>query len=232
LIRSLVSGLFLLFLVCDGFSWPLPPPLETSHLLGPGLVAGRPPVALADELYALGWSRKNEFAVLERRSLGPGTKEIRFRILDLVEDTVVVEQTWPDWGDQGQDEWEKVYGPRLEELFSRFSLQPTSWQLGVFPLILDNEYYTPVLRTHPHPDDPTWLEGLEILIYSTGRGLKTVKKAQGYWRWATLVGFVPSPFENRLALILLVQPAGWEGKQQSLRFLVTGLSLKAGFPKP
>jgi hypothetical protein len=97
---------------------------------------------------------------------------------------------------------------------------------------LDNEFYTPVLRTYPDPREPGWIDRLEILIYSTGRGLKTVKNEAGYWRWATLLGFIPSPYENRVALILLVQPTGWQGEKEPLRFLVTGLSLKAGFPMP
>lgn len=225
-------GLLALWLVTGVHSWPLPPPLETTHLLGPGLVAGRPPVPLTDELYALGWSRQNHFAFLERRDVGLGVKELRIRVLDLVEDTVLLDQTWPDWGDQDRDEWWHNQEPGVNEIFAEYGLKPNSWQLGVFPLILDNEYYTPVIRAGRHREDPRWIDTLEILVASTGRGLKTVKRSLGYWRWATLLGFVPSPYENRLALILLVQPTGWANENQPLRFLVTGLSLKAGFPKP
>lgn len=213
-------------------AWPLPPPLETAHLLGKGLPAGAPPVPLTDELYALGWSRSNALATLERRSEGDRYL-VRIRVTDLVEDRLLFEETWADWGTEDQKAaWWDLHFPQVEEVFSRFSLAPTSWQLGVFPLILDNEFYTLALRTYPSSRDPEWIERLEVLAHSTGRGLKVVKDAWGYWRWATLVGFLPSPFENRVAVVLLVQPSGWQGPSAPLRFLVSGLSLKAGFSKP
>lgn len=221
-----------LLLAASAWGFPLPPPLETTHLLGRGLAAGPPPLPLTDEFYALGWSRDNAFAFLERRSVGGG-RELRLRVVDLVEDRVLFQQEWPDWGEEGaRDGWWEAKAPVVADLFARFGLVPTSWQLGVFPLILDNEFYTLALRTVPSARDSAWIERLEILVHSTGRGLKTVKDASGYWRWAALLGFLPSPFENRLALVLLVQPAGWDGDLQPLRFFVTGLSLKAGFPKP
>jgi len=211
---------------------PLPPPLETAHLLGRGLPSGLPPVPLADELYALGWSPTNAFAVLERRTEVPQLA-VRFRVLDLVDDKVLFEAQWPDWGEPDQkDAWWAARQPEVETVFSRFGLVPTDRQLGVFPLIIDNEFYTLALRKGHAPLDPSWVDRLEIVVNSTGRGLKTVAEGTGLWRWAALLGFVPSPFENRIALILVVQPAGWDGDKQPLRFLVSGLSLKAGFPKP
>lgn len=205
---------------------PLPPPLETAHLLGRGLAA-TPPVPLVDEFYALGWSRSNAFAYLERRSVGPG-RWARFRVVDLVDDRVLYESEWPDT--EGPPDWWATKETQIEGVFGRFGLVPNDYQLGLFPLILDNEFYTLVLRAHR--TEPAWIDRLEVVTHSTGRGLKVVSDAGGAWRWATLLGFVPSPFENRLALILLVQPAGWAGDRQPLRFAVAGLSLKAGFPKP
>lgn len=231
--QALVLGALGLVLVGQAPAIPLPPPLETAHLLGAGLPSGAPPLSLEDELFVLGWSRANALAVLERRSLSPGEKETRIRVVDLVEDKVLAEEHWADWGDETQmAAWWQHREPQVDGIFRRFDLTPTTWQLGAFPLILDNEFYTPVLRRVIDSGDSRWITQLEILIHSTGRGLKTVKVVDGYWRWATLLGFVPSPFENRLAVVLLVQPVGWAGEKQPLRFLVTGLSLKAGFPKP
>jgi len=213
-------------------AFPLPPPLETAHLLGKGMPSGRPPVPLTDELYALGWSRSNAFAVLEHRTLTDDQRRLRLRVYDLVEDRVLWEKEWPDWGTADPQVWWTAKMSEVEPVFSRFRLEPTQLQLGVFPLILDNEFYTLVLRSAKSAEDSAWIDRLEIVVHSTGRGLKTVRDGEGFWRWASLVGFIPSPFENRLALVLLVQPAGWQGPRQPLRFLVSGLSLKAGFPKP
>jgi len=210
-------------------AFPLPPPLETGYLLGKGLPAGVPPLALTDELYALGWSRSNLFAYLELRTLDGGTAA-RLRVLDTVSDTLVWEQEWPGWSVGGRDAWWAAHEAEAQAVFSRFGLVPTDRQLGQFPLIVDNEFYTLVLR--PGRWDSEWIDRLEVVVHSTGRGLKTVSDGKGFWRWATLLGFLPSPFENRVALVLLVQPAGWRGTAQPLRFLVSGLSLKAGFPQP
>lgn len=214
-------------------AFPLPPPLETSHLVGKGRPAGAPPVPLADELYALGWSRNSAFAVLERRVLGGSRYAVRLRVYDMVEDSVLWEKEWPDWGDaENRDTWWAGKEVEVEQIFTRFQLEPTQWQLGVFPVILDDEFYSLVLRSARNTEDPTWIDRLEIAVHSTGRGLKVLQNGGGFWRWATLLGFIPSPFESRLALVLLVQPAGWGGGDQPVRFLISGLSLKAGFPKP
>lgn len=209
-------------------AFPLPPPLETGHLLGKGLPAGVPPVPLTDEYYALGWSPRNAFASMVRRGLPGGGGEVVFQVADLVTDEVLLRTVWPDWGDD-QAGWWAAREAEADAAFRRFGLEPTTWQLGEFPLILDNEYYTAALRA-----DRTGglIVRLEAEIASTGRGLKAVWSAEGAWRWAAPLGFLASPYENRLALVLLVQPAGWAGKDQPLRFLVSGLSLKAGFPKP
>jgi len=224
------AGLSLAALVWVGAAgaFPLPPPLETGHLLGPGLPAGSPPVALTDEFYALGWSPKNLFASLVRRTLPGGGREVRFEVADLVTDEVVVRTVWPDWGDD-QETWWAARSDEADAVFRRYGLVPNNWQLGEFPLILDNEYYTAVVRSRRQGG---LIHRLEAVVSSTGRGLKSVWSSEGLWRWAAPLGFLASPFENRLALVLLVQPAGWAGKDQPLRFLVSGLSLKAGFPKP
>lgn len=213
-------------------AFPLPPPLQTAHLFGKGAVAGAPPVPLSDELYALGWSARGAFAVLERLTGTEGQKTVRFQVWDLVEDALLYEATWPDWGDDdAQAAWWSAKDDEVNAVFTRFSLVPTDWQMGEFPLINDDEYFTAALRAG-RSSDTAWITRLEIVVNSTGRGLKTVGDLDGYWRWATLLGFVPSPFESRVALVLLVQPAGWNGVGQPLRFLISGLSLKAGFTKP
>jgi len=192
-----------------------------------------PPVPLTDELYALGWSPANAFAVLERRTGAGGPTVVRFRVLNLVDDQVLFEKQWPDWGpSENRDAWWAAREAEVDEVFSRFSLIASDRQMGQFPLINDNEYDTLVLRSGRNSFDPSWIDRLEIVVHSTGRGLKTVGDGTGYWRWASFLGFVPSPFEDRVALIVLVQPAGWLGAAQPLRFLISGLSLKAGFPKP
>lgn len=214
---------------CGLGATPLPPPLETGYLLGKGLPAGVPPIPLTDQLYALGWSPDNRFAYLERRGVDSGTR-VRLRVLDTVDDTIVFDKEWPGWtSDDDRDAWWSAHEAEVDTVFTRFGLQPTDRQLGQFPLIVDNEYYTLVLRPG---HSGGWIDRLELVVHSTGRGLKTVRDGEGFWRWATLLGFVPSPFENRVALVLLVQPVGWQGDKQPLRFLVSGLSLKAGFPQP
>ena len=210
---------------------PLPPPLETGHLLGKGLPAGVPPLPLADELYALGWSPSNTFAYLEKRTLETGTA-VRLRVLNTIDDSIVWEKEWAGWAsDTERDSWWSKHQGEADAVFARFGLVPTDRQLGQFPLIVDNEFYTLVLRLGRQAGTD-WIDRLEVVVHSTGRGLKNVRDGEGFWRWATLLGFVPSPFENRVALVLLVQPAGWQGTAHPLRFLVSGLSLKAGFPQP
>lgn len=230
--KTVLLCLGLVFSIDAVTAFPLPPPLETAHLLGSQAPLGPPPVSTFDELYALGWSRDGKFAVLERRTGVLGPTVLRFLVIDLVADNVLWEQQWPDWRapEDKEVEWE-AHAPDVDRIFARYSLVPSDWQLGEFPLINDNEFYSLALRV-TRGEDPLWIRQWEIVLHSTGRGLKSVAKGTGAWRWMTFLGFVPSPWEDRVAGILLVQPAGWAATGQPLRYLIVGLSLKAGFPKP
>jgi hypothetical protein len=222
-------------LVCAGSlgAFPLPPPLEIGYLVGKGLPAGVPPVALTDEFYALGWSRSNAFAYLVRRTLVAGSREVDLEVVDVVADEPLARVVWPDWGsDDAQDDWWQAHEAEADDVFRRWHIEAIDNQLGQFPLILDNEYFTLVQRPGADRRAPGWIDSLTVLVNSTGKGLKTVGEATGYWRWAALLGFIPSPFENRVVVVGLVQPVGWLGPRQPLRYVVSGLSLKAGFPKP
>jgi len=211
---------------------PLPPPVETGYLLGKGLPLGAPPVPLTDELYVLGWSAQGSLALLQRETGVTGPPVVRLRVLDTVEDTVLWEKVWPDWGSaDNRDAWWTARGPEVEAVFHQFTLQSTDWQLGQFPLIQDNDFYSLALRLR-WTSDPAWIDRWDLVVHSSDRGLKVVAHGEGVWRWATFVGFVPSPWDDRVAAILLVQPEGWAGSRQPLRFVVVGVSLKYGFPKP
>jgi hypothetical protein len=211
---------------------PLPPPLESAHLLGKGLPSGAPPVPLTDQLFVLGWSPEGALAVLERRTVD-AQFELRLRVYDLVEDRVLFQTGWPDWNAAvGPVPWWADHQAELSRIFDQFHLTSVDYQLGEFPLILDNEYYSLAVRLTSDRVSDGEKDRLTAVVRSTGRGLKTVLDSRGLWRWAAPLGFIPSPFENRLALVLAVQPVGWEGDRQPLRFVISGLSLKAGFPKP
>ena len=212
-------------------AWPLPIPLETGHLLGAGRPAGKPPVPLVDELSILGMGSNNVIALLERSQVGSSWR-VRTKGLDLVNDSVLWQQDWEDWGDEDLFSlWWETHRNEISIPLQRWKISPLNYQLGEFPVILDEEYYQAFLR-RTNDVATGLLARLEVILQSTGRGVKTVLDLTGTWRWATLLGFVPSPFENRLALVLLIQPEGWAGDQQPLRFLVTGASLKAGFELP
>lgn len=169
---------------------------------------------------------------MERRTGVQGPIVVVLRVLDLVNDSTLWEQEWPDWGPpEALGSWWTARSPTVDGVCDRFGIQATDWQLGEFPLINGNEFDSLVLRLVRGPD-PEWIRRWELVLHSTDRGLKLVAQRDGYWRWATFLGFVPSPFEDRVAAILLVQPAGWAQGDQPLRFVIVGISLKAGFPPP
>ncbi|NNM67438.1 MAG: hypothetical protein HKM06_05460, partial [Spirochaetales bacterium] len=74
-----------------------------------------------------------------------------------------------------------------------------------------------------------WGTHLRLLLHGGGLGTKTVLDRNGLWRRALLIGFVPSPFEDRLLIIVAVQPTGWEGAETPIQFLLVGASLVVGF---
>jgi hypothetical protein len=173
----------------------------------------------------------NALGYLVRRQIEPQRFEVTVRVVDLVDDHTLWEQSSPSSvGDDELTQWWHEHQNEVSSAFRRFGLVPLDDQLGEFPVILDEDYYAAYVRRSLAADTGL-IHRLEVVVQS-GRGVKTIFDAQGNWRWATLLGFIPSPFENRLAVVLLVQPEGWGGSQQPLRFIVTGASLKTGFVQP
>lgn len=187
-------------------------------------------MSLQDELFVLAMGSNNQMGYLERVSMPGESWLFRARVVDLVDDSLIWEQIWVT--DEEIDRWWPEQGGGVMRSLKSHHLEPVDFQMGEFPVILDDQFYTATLRRTASASDPALFGRLEVVVQSTGQGIKTVCDLSGAWRWASVLGFIPSPFENRLAIILLVQPEGWSGPQQPLRFLVAGASLKAGFAQP
>ena len=224
--------LFGLVSVYAATAFDLPPQLVTTHLLGEDLPAGLPPVPLADEFYALGWSPTGDFAYLENQYETSDTRRLVFEIRDLVEDRPLELKSWIVPSRVPTHDWWDTHEAEIEALMSAKQIRPEVQQLGEFPLILGETYLQVSLLTHLNSSNTRWIDHINIVVHASSSGSKSVFNARGYWRWCTLLGFVPSPFENRVALIVLIQPTGWNGVREPLRYFIVGSSLTVGFSKP
>ena len=203
-----------------------PQPLYMDYLLqGPGIDSSwsrlpRP------ELYLLAWSPEGRALTAQTDKAG---KKVDFLVWDTIDDRASARVELPGWEGGSESLWWKENTEFLNQLKKKWNLHDCNYQLGNFPLIDPNDVYFRVSLQLDRPIGSVWGTHLRLLLHGGGLGTKTVLDRHGLWRRALLVGFVPSPFEDRLLIIVAVQPTGWEGAETPLQFLLVGASLVVGF---
>lgn len=182
-----------------------------------------------DDFYSLGWSPKNHYAYLLVRKTLVGDRVGELVVQDMVADEIAVRDRVPfQDGEDFPRFWTRV-GERWRTFLLLFGIRREDFQLGQFPVILDEEYYTLSLQTDRRAIPDPVITGYTLFLHSTGRGSKVVSNQDHQLlRAVRAAGFIPSPFENRVAILLLTQPLGWGGSLGVGRWQVVGASLKAG----
>ena len=177
------------------------------------------------QLYLLAWSR--DAKVLMAQTEIPST-QVRFEVWDCIDDHAVDSLTLPGWGTGSQKLWWESQEAQLSALRHKWDLHPCDFQMGTFPFIDSNDVffqpYLDLLKTGNR-----WGTTLRLVLHGGGVGTKVVMERHGVWRRALLLGFTPSPYEDRILMIMVVQPTGWDGDKTELHYLFSGASLLFGF---
>lgn len=212
----------------------------------------RPFDQLAPEsLYAIGWSRDGKFAYyVEPVDEACGCYFAQLFILDLKTDKVL----WSfDYNSEAIDEaklegkpysldtlWNanrQLFGDKLTE----HAIEPQArFSLLSFPASHKGQIITATLRTIEKKglgDDerPYGIIGKATLqLNSSRRGKKTIldhSYAKSLPLHVALLGYVKSPFEPRIAVVLMQVIRGWEGPPHTGRVQIVGASLENGFKR-
>ncbi|NNM55394.1 MAG: hypothetical protein HKM05_11840 [Spirochaetales bacterium] len=177
------------------------------------------------QLYLLAWSR--DAKVLTAQTEDPSTT-VSFEVWDCIDDRAVDTLKLPGWGTGNQKTWWTSQEAQISALRKKWDLHPCNFQMGTFPLIDSNDVffqpYLDLIKTGQR-----WGTTLRLVLHGGGLGTKVVMERHGVWRRALLLGFTPSPYEDRILMIMVVQPSGWNGKETELRYIIAGASLVLGF---
>jgi hypothetical protein len=188
-----------------------------------------------------GWSADGKLAwSVERAIEGRGGWEVTYNVQDLVSDEVL--WTWTDdseaWGDGGMDlaageVMPTSYGRNRAMITAKlaaYGIKQVEVAYGGFPATIGGHGFACRAETNPGAEagGADAVMDYRILIRRDNKGekaLTSVRKARALAVYAC--GFLKSPFENRIAVIIAEERFVFEGSE--LFYSVAGCSLSVGF---
>jgi hypothetical protein len=204
-----------------------------------------PAKLMTENFYPIGWSRDGKFAYLvEPPDEACGCYFAEFVIQDLKTDKILFKERYSSDGLEKPEEenlgsfWpkrQKVYSARLNQ----HRIEPIGDAHLMHPAInFEGDVLTSKLDIKIETDGVFEVEGtVTLTMTSAKRGSKVIRrdvykrKDVNGFRDAEITGSLKSPFESRVAVILVEVMRGWEGPPNTTSIKVTGASLTTGFKK-
>jgi len=187
-----------------------------------------------------GWSADGKFAWLESRDVeGRGGTTYTYTIYDAVEDSVVyrhVDDSF-DWGtnvDASEAESWARSGDEVSDALAKSGIDQEDVRVSAFPLTRAADRYTASLKVQNYPDSAEG-DDHRVFIYiltltSSSRGAKVVtRKTNVDAATAEIAGYILSPKEPRILVVVSESKRAFEGYEQDLYFY--GAHLAVGFKK-
>lgn len=207
------------------------------------------PVIEAD-FYPLGWSKDSKFAyivVLANEALD--FRRAIFRIQDMITDKVIFEKKYGDQNDKNaliSTEFKKFLESKKSDVghyLSKYHINGYDNKFHLFPIKYEKKLIDYNLKTIHEINHYFWhqqfLSRVTIDLYSnTVDGQKKIatktifdKKVdlKSLQYGAMVIGYLKSPFEERIAIVMIYFRRGWEGPPHTTNFELVGASLSKGF---
>ena len=188
-----------------------------------------------------GWSADGKFAWMQSRvEEGRGGTEYTFIIYDAVEDTTVYTHSDNsfDWGTDVEaseaEAWKRNGDDVSTALAKNGIVQSSSIVISAFPLQRNGDRYTAALSITNIPDsnegDDYRVQAYTLTVTSRNRGSKVVthKDKLGVAS-VEIAGYIASPVEPRILVVVSESKRGFEGYEKDLFFY--GAHLGVGFKK-
>jgi len=193
-------------------------------------------------LYALGWAPTGLFAYATYsnydEAMGPGINlvvVVQNMITDEIVDRLSISEsrsTEPSF----EEAWQFRHIHVIEFLES-YDITNVGTTLHPFPHRRDDTRFDVDLRLDGNPeDDPVFgaIRGYEAWIESSSGGSKRITGAVsqssiGGFLSVETPGYFASPFEPRLAVLIVEVTRGWEGPPNDLGYTLSGAHLDRGF---
>jgi len=202
---------------------------------------GRPIPGMRAEFFTLGWSRdgKVAYAVVDtppfRNGLG-----FSFAIVDARTDELLV--SYYDHSDQFSDleddaPYREVWQRNVRDIatsLEKYAIEPSNeTYIEPFPLVRsDDRYDVAIGEWRVDPASQPYRNGVvgyTASIASRSRGEKVIARRGQIWATdISALGFVRSPFENRIAIII-AESGNAYGENRFTDFTIIGAHLDVGF---
>lgn len=204
-----------------------------------------PTYILTASIYPIGWSADGKFAYfIEFPDEDCGCYFADLIIQDLVTDkTVWKDEYRSEPLEDGREEnidthWAKKQAEFSAKLREHKIVQQTDLKLIYPSLKFERDTLTPSIDVRIKSDGDFEVIGtVTVRMKSARRGTKIVmrdvyKKGEvSGFRRAMIPGMLKSPFEDRVAIIVVSEYRGWEGPPHITGIQVVGSTLKTGFKK-
>lgn len=190
-------------------------------------------------MLVLGWSLQGHFAWMERQAREASDEDYyRFFIQDLKSDSQLVAKrfVFPAYIDFSQAVVEKEDVLRAD--LDKYQIREHRVSVALFPAVFGQyrEYYVvPSAVTTTGIAPSLGFEGIatcEVFLVQNGKKRKRIDKRDfgDYYPLAlSVAGYLKSPYEDRIAVLMCQVDRGWEGPPNARRFYVIGAGVAEQF---
>lgn len=181
-----------------------------------------------NSLYILGWSRDGKLAWLQYRIMeGSGYEVINFYVADLVEDVIICDKSIPSF-----DDIKKSSGDLINSTLDKYGIVLGVCKFQMLPAKDKNS--NPVnfsINVLKNEKDEYSFNNITYEIVAEKLGAKKIVNTIKGTRtsFAKVTGFLKSPFESRIALVVADSEFVFEGEEVFVKFY--GCNLEKGFLK-
>ncbi len=204
-----------------------------------------PAKLMTENFYPIGWSRDGKFAYLvEPPDEACGCYFAEIVIVNLKTDKVVWQERWDssDLAKPEEDDLDALWkrkGKAYSAKLNQHRIEPIGDVQLMHPTInFDGDVLTPKLDVKIETDGGYEVDGtVALTMASTKHGSKVIRRdvykkteTNGF-RNAEISGSLKSPFESRVAVVVVEVIRGWEGPPNVTSIKISGATLTTGFKK-
>lgn len=204
-----------------------------------------PAKLMTENFYPIGWSRDGKFAYfVEPPDEACSCYFAKIVIQDMRTDKILWEESYvsENLEDRETEDLDTFWPPRQKEYSAKLhehGIEPAGKFTLLHPSIeFEGDVLTPKIEIRIKTDGVFEVDGtVTVSMHSRRLGTKAIRRdvyrkndVSGF-RGAEISGSLMSPFEPRVAVVIVEEHRGYEGPPNITRIKVSGSTLKTGFKK-
>lgn len=200
---------------------------------------------IESRIHVLGWSRSNLFAyILQAPNEARDFEKADLIIQNIITDKIVAKFSWRFKGDKAFEQSINKHYDRISRLLQKFKIDSrrymvdsnTMTELKRFP-IAHRGYKIVTQRVTRYANSRSFLTRFRLKLLRQ-KGTMPVAEKTVYSKSYTIdnrvfdvfvLGYIPSPYTDRIAIFLATVSRGWEGKPHVIDLGIVGASLSKAF---